>query len=885
MSDLRNRKVKDSIDDFSTDKLSIDNESSENQAPNGQLSQMNESIEPSKPYKAKPLHFRITLSLTIILSFLTRFFPMPSSSSSSPSSPSYFPLPPELSTLTSINHYLRKSYFVDPELPLSPFSKLVFSLVAYVVGYDGACDPNSLIGNTATNTTTTDQIPFFALRLVSSSFSFLTILLVFFTLHQFHTKSSLLCTLLSTFVVLFDSAHAVQTRLISSDSMTLFFIAATFYLYTRFSKCNKTKAFTKWWWSWAILTGTFLGLGISTNLQVGTFTLISIAIVSLIDLWTLLDIKTGLTLSQFIIHLVSRIFTFFFIPLTLYLSFFYIHFAVLTHSGPGDVLMSPEFQETLVGNVWAREAREVMYFDKVVVRHRLTGTVLHSSQETYPERYDDGRVSSLGQQVTCVRINNKDNDIKSDGGPEEDLNNQWEIVPVKGQVKSYVYENDIVRLRHVNTNSYLMTHDVASPYYPTNQEFTTVGDEKNFNSTLFKLQADGKYTQGKEIVRTKLGHFRLIHYLTNVAMWTHDDIKLPRWAYNQYEVNGNKERKETSNIWYFDEIVGLSNDDERNKKSSSADGKKKEMRFMKKLKELVILSITQSKLSSSASQPDSNDAESNSSLPPISWPFTLEGTYYWKYFNPSPTPFFLSFSKSQYFQIYLIGNFSGWWLELVCLAMYAGVLLADQVSRRRGNYALNEKMRDGLYNKMGFFFIGWATHYIPYFFMKNEVNGWSASNGNNSENDEGKYQVQLDDKGIVKYLPAHLLAAYLVGGLFEFIYYKMLENKRKKRELNKKKSSNESKSKEKSKNASTNVNTEISDKYTKFLSSPSPQQQPSDSNSAYLTILFIVLSSLFITFFDYVPMTYGHIGLTAKAVEERQVFNEELLKRIFEWLG
>lgn len=38
------------------------------------------------------------------------------------------------------------------------------------------------------------------------------------------------------------------------------------------------------------------------------------------------------------------------VPLVLYLSFFYVHFAVLTHSGTGDTFMSPAFQETLIGN-------------------------------------------------------------------------------------------------------------------------------------------------------------------------------------------------------------------------------------------------------------------------------------------------------------------------------------------------------------------------------------------------------------------------------------------------------------------------------------------------------------------------------------------------------
>jgi len=38
------------------------------------------------------------------------------------------------------------------------------------------------------------------------------------------------------------------------------------------------------------------------------------------------------------------------VPLICYLFFFWIHFAILTHSGTGDSFMSPAFQETLIGN-------------------------------------------------------------------------------------------------------------------------------------------------------------------------------------------------------------------------------------------------------------------------------------------------------------------------------------------------------------------------------------------------------------------------------------------------------------------------------------------------------------------------------------------------------
>ena len=38
------------------------------------------------------------------------------------------------------------------------------------------------------------------------------------------------------------------------------------------------------------------------------------------------------------------------LPFIIYLSFFWVHFALLPTSGPGDTFMSPAFQETLAGN-------------------------------------------------------------------------------------------------------------------------------------------------------------------------------------------------------------------------------------------------------------------------------------------------------------------------------------------------------------------------------------------------------------------------------------------------------------------------------------------------------------------------------------------------------
>jgi dolichyl-phosphate-mannose-protein mannosyltransferase len=150
----------------------------------------------------------------------------------------------------------------------------------------------------------------------------------------------------------------------------------------------------------------------------------------------------------------------------------------------------------------------------------------------------------VGQQVTAY--------------PHNDTNNNWQIVPTKEIPESgrgrIVRQHDVIQLLHVNSNSYLMTHDVASPLMPTNQEFTTwpANDTTRHNDTLFTIEMNDAH-EG-EPFRSKSGHFRLIHVPTKVALWTRVS-KLPDWAYGQQEVNGNKAQMDKSNIWFVDDII------------------------------------------------------------------------------------------------------------------------------------------------------------------------------------------------------------------------------------------------------------------------------------------------------------------------------------------
>jgi dolichyl-phosphate-mannose-protein mannosyltransferase len=317
--------------------------------------------------------------------------------------------------------------------------------------------------------------------------------------------------------------------------------------------------------------------------------------------------------------------------------------------------MTPEFQETLSDNLMTSNSITIQYYDDIVMRHKETKTYLHSHPDKYPLRYDDGRVSSQGQQVT--------------GYPFNDTNNHWQIIPLGNEqvLGRPVLNGDLVQLRHLVTDSILLSHDVASPYYPTNQEFTTVTLEEGFgerlNDTLFEIRIEnGKI--GQEF-KSLSGQFKLIHNPSKVAMWTHT-TPLPDWAFKQQEINGNKNLGQSSNIWYVDDIPSIPKDSERLIK---VERKVNHVPFLKKWFELQRAMFYHNNALTS-SHPYSSQ--------PFQWPFLLRGVSFWTQNDTRQ-------------QIYFLGNPLGWWLASSLLAVYAGILGADQLSLRRGIDALDRR--------------------------------------------------------------------------------------------------------------------------------------------------------------------------------------------------
>lgn len=594
--------------------------------------------------------------------------------------------------------------------------------MGWFVGYDGHFHFDNIGDSYVAN-----KVPYVAFRALPALMGSLTVPTVF--LIMWESGYSLPACITAAGLVLFDNSHIGQTRLILLDATLVFFMSVSVLSYIRFYKFRH-EPFGRKWWKWLLLTGIAMSCVISTK-YVGLFIFVTIGSAVAIDLWGLLDInrKDGaLSLPEFGKHFAARAVGLVLVPFFFYLFWFQVHFAILSRSGPGDDFMTPEFQETLSDNLMAASAVDIEFYDTITFRHKETKTYLHSHLERYPLRYDDGRISSQGQQVT--------------GYPYNDTNNQWQILPVGKEIKIGesvpVKNGDVVQLRHTVTNTMLLTHDVASPFYPTNQEFTTVtldlAEGDRHNDTLFEIRIEhGKAGQQFKSVSS---HFKLIHFPTRVAMWTHT-TPLPEWAFKQAEINGNKNVQQSSNVWYVDEVPSIPADSPRLKREMK---KPKTMPFLKKYLELQRAMFYHNNALTSS--------HPYASLP-FQWPFLLRGVSFWT-------------ENDTRQQIYFLGNPIGYWIASSVLAIFAGIIGADQLSLRRGVDALDKRKisqisllnqlhltylgtRSRLYNSTGFFFLCWATHYFPFYLMGRQL-------------------------FLHHYLPAHLCSALVTGALVEFIF-------------------------------------------------------------------------------------------------------------------
>ncbi|KAI8976756.1 glycosyltransferase family 39 protein [Pilobolus umbonatus] len=593
-------------------------------------------------------------------------------------------------------YYLKRSYYFDVHPPLA---KLMIAGMGYLLGFDGQFEFSS-IGDSYVD----HHVPYIGLRALPALLNVLITGFIYSIMRQ--SGYSYIICILSTAMYIFDNAMVTQHRLILLDSMLIFYMVMTIYCYIRFRKLRH-RPFTSEWWVWMLASGVSMALTVSVKL-VGLFLIALIGVSVIYDLWCLLDIRRGLSMDEFLRHFYARAFSFILVPIIVYLLWFYVHFAILTESGTGDSFMSTRFQDTLKNSPLKLAALDIYYGDEIIMKHKDTNAYLHSHALHYPLRYEDGRVSSTGQQVTGVLESNE--------------NCYWRIKPAEefeDDEPHRVKHGDIIQLEHVITGTNLLTHDVASPYMPTNEEVTTVPLDERFEETLFKILLEDEEDDADVNFQTHMTPFRLLHEDTKVAIWVHNK-KLPEWGLGQLEVNGNKNALDHNNYWVAEEIKGKNASEINTEKSGKPVSK---MPFIKKFLELQGRMISHN---SGLTKPHPYQST------PITWPFMIRGVSYWS-------------NEESRSQIYLSGNLFGWYLSMLGLAVFCGIMLADVLARRRAIEPIEEPVRHRLLQSAGFFFIGWILHYIPFFAMGRSL-------------------------FLHHYLPAATINYLLLGAMYQFMF-------------------------------------------------------------------------------------------------------------------
>ncbi|KAJ2397659.1 Dolichyl-phosphate-mannose--protein mannosyltransferase 4 [Coemansia sp. RSA 2603] len=585
------------------------------------------------------------------------------------------------------SYYLRRQYYFDVHPPLA---KMLIALGGWLVGYDGHFLFEKIGMEYVSN-----GVPYIMLRGWVAIFGFALPPLVYMIMAE--SGYSVLASVLAALLVTFDNALVTQGRLILLDNIMIFFMLAAVYAYIRFFKL-RYKAFSASWWTWLLATGAMLGCVVSCKL-VGLFTISLIGGAVLYDLWRIIDIRRGTTMTEFASHFIARAFGLIAVPLTLYLTFFYIHFAILTKTGPGDGYHTAQFQMQLKDNHMTKNSFDVRYGDQISFRHRDTGVYLESSSERYPLRYEDQRISSQGQQVTGAK-KLTDNGfwmikpihdipefetflsrrLAGEDIPEDELN-EWNV-----------YDADLVQLEHVVTGTNLRTHDVASPMTPTNMEFTTalLNDTKAYDDSLWQVLIDGAKGNSTQL-KTSSSFVRLVSNKHGVAAWTHKK-KLPEWGHENQEINGNKKPDEKSNLWTVTQIRGHKATAEEQEKI-----KKKivPMGFLSKYVELQGLMIKHNNALTTVHPFQST---------PITWPLMTRGISFWT-------------NNTERKQIYLLGNPIGYWMSDMAMAMYVAVLVVIELCRRRNEDIVDPLVKRHLLRSGLFIAFAWLAHYFPFFLM------------------------------------------------------------------------------------------------------------------------------------------------------------------------
>nr|XP_034968517.1 protein O-mannosyl-transferase 1 isoform X2 [Zootoca vivipara] len=583
--------------------------------------------------------------------------------------------------------YMKRIFFVDDSGP--PFGHLLLAFGGYLGGFDG----NFLWNRIGAEYNPT--VPVWALRLLPALAGALCVPLAYQILVELHYSHFVAFG--AALLFLLENSLITQSRLMLLESILIFFILLAVLSYLKFYNSQKQRPFSARWWFWLLLTGLCCSCAVGVK-YMGLFTYILLLTIAGVHSWQLIGDQNLPNLSL-LCHLLARGLALVILPVATYLSFFYIHLALLYRSGPHDQIMSSAFQASLEGGlarITQGQPLEVAYGSQITLRNILGKPMpcwLHSHKNTYPIRYENGRGSSHQQQVTCY--------------PFKDVNNWW-IVKDPGMQQLVVSNpprpvrhGSIVQLVHGITTRYLNTHDVAAPLSPHSQEISCYIDYNisMLAQNLWRVEIVNRDSD-TDVWKTILSEVRLVHVNTSAVLKL-SGASLPEWGYRQLEIIGEKISKgyHQSMLWNVEEHRYGKSQEQKEREvelhSPTQISISQNLSFMAKFTELQWKILTLK----------NEDTEHKYSSSPLEWITLDTNIAYW-------------FHSTSGAQIHLLGNIVTWMSANAATAAYVALFLWYLLRRRRNICDIPEEAWWQWVSAGGLCVGGWAMNYLPFFLME-----------------------------------------------------------------------------------------------------------------------------------------------------------------------
>ncbi|KAJ5443640.1 Dolichyl-phosphate-mannose--protein mannosyltransferase 2 [Penicillium daleae] len=565
------------------------------------------------------------------------------------------------------SHYLKREFYFDVHPPLG---KMLVGLSGYLAGYNGSFEFKS-------GEKYPEEVNYTFMRAFNAMFGVVCVPLAYYTARELNFRRATVW--LISLMVLCENSYATISRFILLDSMLLCFTFTTMMCWARFHRLQRA-SFSPEWWLWLCLTGFSIGCVCSVK-WVGFFATAVVGLYTAEDLWNKFgDVKMPPTLLAK--HLFARVGGLIVIPVLVYMFSFYLHFTVLSNSGPGDAQMSSLFQANLRGTEVGRDSPlEIVHGSRVTIKNMgYGGGLLHSHVQTYPE-------GSNQQQVTCYH--------------HKDANNDWFIYPSRDEPEydadgdlKFIGDGDTIRLIHGQTGRNLHSHAVAAPVSKSHYEVScygniTIGDDKDH----WKVEVvNDAASRDRSKIRTLTTAFRLRHPSMGCYLRA-GNVNLPQWGFKQIETTCVKENKPG------DVYTHWNVESHTNERLPPGDPGSYKSPFLKDFIHLNVAMMT----SNNALVPDP-DKQDDLASHFWQWPILNVGLRMCSW-------------DDNVVKYYLLGNPIVYWGSTGGLVGFGLLFIWYLLRWQRGYKELSQQEIDHIHYSGVYPAIGWVLHYLPFIIM------------------------------------------------------------------------------------------------------------------------------------------------------------------------